>query len=142
MGNTVFFVENHLKIDEKSSWEALGAPKLRKMVPRSHWAAHRGCPGVPRRTQRGKKGPQEAPKNAPWTPTGLHLGPSGAHFGGPKTFFPKVGKHASLGPGRSIPTSVVKKQCECFKNGLWNSQEVHLVDQNHSKPSKITEIHD
>ena len=35
----------------------------------------------PEGSREAKKGPQEAPKNAPWTPTGLHLGPSGAQIG-------------------------------------------------------------
>ena len=64
----IIFSGKSLKIDEKSSWEALGVPKFRKMVPRGSWTAPRGCPGVPRRAQRGKNEAQEPPKNAFGTP--------------------------------------------------------------------------
>ena len=51
---------------------APGAPKLRKMVPRVPWTAPRGSPGVPRRSQRGKKGGQEGPKSTLRAPIWVH----------------------------------------------------------------------
>ena len=70
-------LENHWKTLKKLFWEALRAPKQREMCPRGSWTGPRGCPGIPSRAQGGKKGAQEAAKNAPRTPRSPLWAPSG-----------------------------------------------------------------
>ena len=53
---------------KKAPGRILGVPELKKMVSRGSGTAQNGCPEVPRRAQRGKKGDQETPKNASGTP--------------------------------------------------------------------------
>mgnify|MGYP005716402705 CR=1 FL=1 len=67
---------------ENTAGRALGAPKLRKMVPRGLCTAQGGCPEAASGAQRRKNCAQETPKNVPGTPISPHLGLSAAQMGG------------------------------------------------------------
>ena len=64
---------------------ALGAPKLKKIVPRGSGTAKNGCPEVPRRAQRGKKRVPGDPQGRFWDPNMTTFrgfwGPNGELFG-------------------------------------------------------------
>ncbi len=54
---------------------------MKKMCSRGFRTGPRGCPGVPRRDQRGEKGAQRAPKRAQRAPIRAHGDPFGDQMG-------------------------------------------------------------